>query len=368
MRSTRWVVLMMVTVAALGCAQTNGRDEVTRESLCIGLDPASVACALEVLARIDRDGCEEQLACEPALDPRFCDVYYPEQGSASVRVYEDLIALVRLGRLRVDLDAAVCVLRSNSPCEDTEDVLCDPILIPTANFTVCTRQEECGRDGYCADTGEPFCTGGGLCRPRLTPGAVCSPGAPCAWDQACLDGLCRTLTRGRRTARLGASCGLVVEGETYYSELCVEGATCSVSFSSPSTCVPVVSEGASCGRCPGPDCAVCGTWLRCLANVCVATPLPREGDPCNGPSGVQGFCDSGTYGLVCEEGLCVASQSRIGDVCGIPCAEGYCARPDDTSGPARCMATRRPNGASCTGFDQCENGLCCGGVCVPVPE
>ena len=347
---------MMVTVAALGCSQTNGRDEVTRESLCIGLDPASVACAREVLARIDRDLCEDVLVCEPMLDPRFCDVYHHEAGSLMTLANADQLVLVRLGRLRIDLDAAICVMRENIPCGFLQPSLCEPILVPTASFTTCTRQEECGRDGYCADT-EGVCWAG-VCRQRLTRGATCVAGDACALDEDCFDGICRTRTPNRRTATLGATCGSFVDGETYYFEACVEGAACSFSFTAPSTCIPVVSLGESCGPCPGPDCAGCAVTLVCDANVCAPSRLPREGDP----------CDSSTFGLVCEDGFYETRQTGIGDVCWVPCVEGYCAPSDDSSFPARCMATRRPNGAPCTAIDQCENGLCCNAVCVPVPE
>ena len=381
MRATRWVAVLMVS--ALGCSQTNAREgadasvdtrevprdamEVTHDSLCVGLDPASAECAREVLARMDRDQCEDQLACAPTIDPHFCDVYYPAEGAWLTDANQNQLVLVRLGRLRIDLDAAVCAISGNSSCGDTVGVLCGPVMVPTASFTTCTEHEECGRDGYCEDMADGLC-GAGRCQPRPTSGVACAAGARCAWDGLCLDGLCRDYTRQRRTAALGAGCGLVVEGATYHHETCADGLACAFAGTSPATCVPIVSLGASCGNCPGPNCTVCGASLRCETNVCVPYALPREGDPCNGPMGRQGLCDNGTYGLLCENGLCVTNEGRIGDVCRIPCVEGYCAYTDDSSDVQRCLATRLPLGAFCGAIDQCENGLCGDGVCVPVPE
>jgi len=99
----------------------------------------------------------------------------------------------------------------------------------------------------------------------------------------------------------------------------------------------------------------------------VSYELPREGEPCRSPGGSAGLCDWGTYGLLCEDGLCITNESRIGDVCRIPCVEGYCGYTDESPDVQRCLATRRPLGESCNAIDECENGLCCDGVCVPVP-
>lgn len=386
----------MMVMGTLGCAQTNGREgvdaavdtreaprdvhlnvdgdayevpgdaamEVTRDSLCVGLDPASAECAREVLARIDRDACLDRLACGTTpIDPRICDVYNPEEGSWLVDGNRYQLVLVRLGRLRIDLDAAVCTLADRAFCGDGLDLSCGPLLVPTAEFTSCTQTDECGRDGYCAESDLRGCEVG-VCRPRVGPGAPCDGGTPCAWGEGCVEGLCRHHLPPQRTATLGAPCGRTTRGSAFYSEWCVDGLGCAFD---PPACVPVVSLGERCGGCPGPDCELCETSLRCESNVCVPFERVRAGDPCIG--GGQGLCAPNTYGLLCEDGLCVTSEGRIGDVCRIPCIEGYCGYPeDDYSAPSRCLATRRTEGAYCTAIDECENGLCCGGVCVPVPE
>ena len=192
--------------------------------------------------------------------------------------------------------------------------------------------------------------------------------APSALGELCLEGLCRSVAAPRRTAPLGAPCGPIVDGAAYHNESCAEGLTCATGADFPWTCIPISEPGERCGACPGPDCATCGASLRCEANVCVPFELPREGDACAGPLGSQGLCAWGTYGLLCEDGLCVTSRGRIGDVCRIPCVEGYCAYSDESPDVQRCLATRLPLGASCSAIDQCENGLCCGGVCIAVHE
>ena len=380
MQKLRWVGCCFV-LAALGCSQTNAREgvdaavdtreasrdvmlnvdgdapmEVTRESLCMGLDPLSQACAREALARIDRDACQDQVACWPSLDPRYCDVYYPEQGAWFTEQNRRQLVLVRLGRLRIDLDAVICELRGNRYCSGDGVNRCGPIFVPTAEFTSCTQQEECDRASYCALPDPPSC-GGGVCTPRLAPGATCGVGAQCAWGEQCLEALCRAFG-GVSRADLGESCGDFVDGATYRVAQCEPGFGCLIR--PPSTCVRLSRLGEPCGD--------CDVGLECRDNLCVDDELPREGDPCESPSGFQPLCAWGTFGLLCEDGVCVTSEGRIGDVCRLPCVEGHCAFSIDVPGPSRCMATRLPLGAFCNAVDQCENGLCCDGVCVPLPE
>ena len=384
-----------MVMGTLGCAQTNGREgadaavdtreaardvhlnvdgdahevprdaamEVMRDSLCVGLDPASVACAREVLARIARHACEDELACHPgAYDPRYCDVY-PGNGRASQT--RNQVARVRLGTLRVDLDAAVCML-GESNCGPVS-APCEPLFVPTRPTSRCMVTEECGRDGYCVGANNAACEVH-ACAPRLAPGASCINAPteqPCAWGERCIEGQCRRLG-AVRVAQEGESCRDSPNGETFDAWECAEGSGCAVTSGPPmfeATCVHAGMLGEPCT-------VSCGPGLLCQSFVCVPIPMPNVGDRCVEDS-LSGFCAGRAWGLPCIDGICELSRARLGEACHQTfrrCVEGYCGYSDELTSTPICIAERVAQGAFCIDPDDCEDGLCCGGVCVPVPE
>ena len=385
----------MMVIAALGCSQTNARDEidaaidtreaprdatpnvdgdayeaprdaameVTRESLCVGLDPASAACAREVIARLVRHGCEDMRACHPgAYDPRHCDVYAGSLGASQTR---NQMVRVRLGTLRADLDAAVCALRESS-C-DPVSAPCGPLFVPTRPMSRCMVTEECGRDAYCVGANTSACE---LheCAPRLAPGAVCINApteVPCTWGERCIEDQCRRLGE-IRVAQEGESCRDSPSGKTFDGWRCAEGSECVVTSSFPmfeQTCVRV--------RALGEPCTVnCGPGLICSDMTCTPFPMPNVGDSCSDDPTFGSFCAGRAWGMPCIDGICQLSNARLGEACHHTfrrCNEGYCAYSETGSVPT-CVADRVAIGESCFDPEQCENGLCCGGVCVPLPE
>lgn len=366
----------------LGCSQTNARDgidaavdtrevprdgamEVTRESLCVGLDPASAECAREVLARIARHECEDVRACHPGLfEPRHCDVY---AGDYEPWLRRNQMVRVRLGKLRVDLDAAVCTLRE-SFCDPAVRAPCEPLFVPTSPTSQCMVQEECGRDAYCVGASSTSACELRNCAPRLLPGAACVGGptdVPCAWGERCIEDQCRRPGE-IRVARAGESCRESARGETFNRWLCEEGTRCVVTSSRPmfeQTCVRVPALGEPCT-------AYCELGLTCRDFVCTRTPLPNAGDACS-PEDFGGFCADAAWGMPCVDGRCVLSTASLGQACHQsfrPCTEGYCGYSDEPTPTPICIAERLAIGDFCVDLEQCENGLCCGGVCVPLAE
>lgn len=375
----------------IGCAQSNGRgDDVdagiaadTRhdrdvlgthdtamtpsEAFCVGLDPRSQACAREVVARIDADTCVDQHACSgtpPSHDE--CATYYPPEGSWLTAASQGQLVLVRLGVLRVDLDAASCMLRANSTCP-TEVVTCGPLFVPTTERgggDLCRLNEECGEQMYCAlvqNDRVELCSAG-ICTPRLATHAACDPaaGAPCAWNEFCVEGRCQPLREHVYDAPEGARCGWVVDPTGLQDVRCDSDTFCPDARTPMPTCQRRALLGEPCR-------GGCAAGLICETETCVhEPPLPRVGDPCT--RGGQGLCRPGTFGLMCDEGTCARSERRLGERCAqgwAPCMEGFCAYQEDASGVAadRCGASRLPNRAFCGAIDACESGVCCGGRC-----
>jgi len=229
-------------------------------------------------------------------------------------------------------------------------------------------REECGRDAYCVGANSTSACVLGDCAPRLLPGAACINApteVPCAWGERCIESQCRQLGE-IRVANEGESCRDSARGETFDQWRCEEGTRCVVTSSPPmfqSICVRVPALGEPCT-------VSCTLGLTCRDSVCIPFPLPNVGDACM-PEEFRSFCAEGAWGMSCVNGVCALSTARLGEAChrsSRPCNEGYCGYSDESTSTSICIAERVAIGESCFDLEQCENGLCCGGVCVPLPE
>lgn len=124
----------------------------------------------------------------------------------------------------------------------------------------------------------------------------------------------------------------------------------------PRTCQPRATEGE-----------VCNSDAECRAGLSCRTPPLSTTSVCSAPSNVGGVCFADTdcaTGLGCSEQLCKVLPSAGSKCLDNRCIDlAYC-EVDSTGGVC---ATRKPEGATCTGA-QCANMLVCdpkSGTCVP---
>ncbi len=333
----------------------------TREELAVAIFEAECARSLR------RADCLGASLCDPesSLRPFPGELHAPFDVAQARACLEALDAdgcgrwmlLPACAALRVDRapDGAACDVDTTCAsqiCRAAEPLACGGTCVAPRACTSCGTSEWCDpRTGtciarreigecclVCADGLSSPCVDGAVCfeatcvAPLAAGGAcggydsLCEPGLRCGLDEHCA---------APREVAIGAPCDEVLAS-------CPEGSDCDRSGPAP-TCVARAREGEACaGR-------RCESGLACSdAGVCA--PIAGPGCPC----GDNAACP---YGLVCASGACqpigaAAPACRADADCAtLPCVAGRCAR--------------RGIGARCTPTEDCNDGHCHTGRCVP---
>lgn len=234
--------------------------------------------------------------------------------------------------------------------------------------------EECDRIQAPCRGDDLFCDAGtGRCARKALPGEACTPGScvlgvcgetsgVCESGSTCAPGFedgelacfgaqpyCSS-TRSCTSDGSQAVCTFFAGGSEI--ESCGPGFGCEASASLPLTpyyerCVPLLPEGAPCGR----D-GVCDYGTTCTGGVCVHVVTLDE------RCGVDGAC---LPQFTCVDGACRDVHTQwLGEPCGPlrECIEGYCADG---------VCAWRAPGEACGGASECPGGGPCDGHCAATP-
>jgi len=180
----------------------------------------------------------------------------------------------------------------------------------------CSRDADCAAGSFCA---------GGVCRPKMANGDVCSGGNQCASGQ-CTDGYC---------------CDKACLGQCEACDVREHAGTCLAVVGAPHGArEPCEADGSACGgACDGTSAFACSypfTEVQCRAPRC-ANGAASPAGVCNGtgrcPEPILEQC--GVY--ACGESACLASCESESDCAkGFYCLNGECkAASDDTVWTAR---------------------------------
>jgi hypothetical protein len=246
-------------------------------------------------------------------------------------------AEVAAGRLSYDGDRArACVdAWKAATCDALDGVgpACDGILGGNvANGGVCLDDVECAT-GHCrVDASCP-----GVCTAYVGLDGDCSAaGAKCAPDLYC------------RIGRCAAPPAPAKQGEACVTRSCASGLYCDPGTK---TCAPNKKSG-SCADAPD----ACASGYACVDSGTCAVYRGR-GEHC----GVDARCG---LGWACIDGICGPAPG-VGSACavnqaGIDCSNAaYC----DTSGATAVCRARKPGGATCTDYAECQSFACTAGTC-----
>lgn len=236
---------------------------------------------------------------------------------------------------------------------------------PCTDDIVCAAGLRCDED---AGPDDDLCQG--ACVPRNGVGEPCDSTDDCAQDGprpvACVytsfEGFCAAYTP-RADAGEGEQCGFMPTGDDFESVSCARDLYCYVDFDSdevdpPGECRRLASVGQPCED----DGGACNGGI-CIQGTCTAYQIGNApGAPCD-PTQFQ-LCNP-LAGLLCIDGVCVASAGREGEYCdgfafGLPCELGLHCADDGT-----CQPQLAPGDACELDFDY---DACRGGYCQSSPD
>ncbi len=363
-------VLVVAALIPLACSDTTGGPNTTGAVVTADTLPteyASAACRSLFLCPGSENTATAQAFFE---NPTVCAERIRTFGAAQ---FDDLVASIRAGRVRLDGAAArQCLDRLAASCSvddlDTAQ-LCPSALTGTiAAGGGCWRNIECAAGTFCDHSGgaDPL-TCPGTCRAQLAPGATCTSARQClvpANHVAVCDATCRDGTVGA-TAVEGAQCGSVPNGTNAVTLIaCGAGLYCANVTNNVGTCRRNLTAGAPCTRADA-----CPSGLACVASAGTTTTTCRRvtvvdtvGGACD-MRGQTGYCNP-LLGLRCNATM---TCERVGDgTANAPCQGGdffqscqpglYC-----NSTTMTCQA-KLAAGAACTGDSACLSGECSGGA------
>lgn len=286
---------------------------------------------------------------------------------------EDLIGLVRAGRIRFDGAAArTCLTALSTTCSFSSGAFeqtCRGTFTGTqATGAGCWRSEECAQGNWCdhGDSTPRQCPG--TCRAQGAAGVACTTGRQCmGWDTGAADcsaGNCAAVQSGAPVGE-NQSCGLIM-GAAPTRVPCMSGFVCAGGM-----CKRPIMAGAPCTS--GDPCApgtLCvqriGTTTRtCTTGDAVVRSTP--GGTCS-PNGRSDFFCNPLAGLTCNamntcellgDGSMGSRCAPGGDFNAATCALGLRCDP----ATSRCVA-RLASGSACSRGADCLSGACENDRCI----
>lgn len=297
--------------------------------------------------------------CETYFRRGYARQYADDPTIAEVRFDAEILARCRTAALTsCDLGGALpeCsdVLRgareAGEPCAN--DIVCAPGL---------RCDDEVGPDDNACQ---------GTCAPRKAVGEPCDSTDECSQANprpvACVytgfEGFCAVYSP-RADAGEGEQCGFIPAGDNFEQVSCARDFYCHVEYDGesedpPGECRRLASVGQPCED----EGVGCNGGI-CIQGTCTAYQIGNApGAPCD-PTQFQ-ICNP-LAGLLCIDGVCVASAGREGEVCnglafGLPCEAGLHCADDGT-----CQPQLAPGDACELDFDY---DACRGGYCSSSPD
>ncbi|MBK8172956.1 MAG: hypothetical protein IPK60_21850 [Sandaracinaceae bacterium] len=392
-RTSRYILLVLVSVSLVACAQSSERTDLTDAA---GLD---IGPAADMNSAIDADLLDAGLpdavmgtatvadiaaTYASSLCARVDDCYGPAadvffRGIDCVALYTNVLAnagedalerAVASGSLtfhgeNLALCAAAIATASCADVNGAELAACAALF--TGNVSV---GGACITDAECA--GNSFCLGGASCP------AVCatekSLGAGCVRNEECSSRYCSSNARACATrAALGEACEGSTASECQFGLVCVgsDEATGQAGTCRDEADLFIAGEGERCSLDGGPwcreglSCAVVQTRPT-VAFEC--RTLSTSGAPCT--FGIPDACPTGEYcnanvrdGII--DGTCTGLPTT-GELCANDAIGAHCSDGTACGSDGLCHDVHG-NGAACGENTDCYSGYCSADVCAAAP-